>query len=229
MGKHINLTSADGHTLMAYHAQPSGTAIGAVVVVQEIFGVNSHIQSVADGYAEQGYVAIAPALFDRVNPNMELGYEEDDIATGREAAFPLGWDAPLTDINAAISEAKNATDNGKVAVVGYCWGGSLAYLAACKSDADCAVGYYGGQILKILAAEPELQPQAPVMLHFGEHDSGIPLSDVDQLKTRHPEVPIHLYDAGHGFNCNQRASFDKDASELALKRTLEFFAEKFDQ
>ncbi len=225
MGKQISLTASDGHTLTAYRAEPSGTAMGAVVVVQEIFGVNSHIRSVADGYAEQGYVAIAPALFDRVNPNMELGYEGDDVATGRDAAFPLGWDAPLMDINAAISDARNATGGGKVAVVGYCWGGSLAYLASCKSGVDCAVGYYGGQILKILGSEPELQPNAPVMLHFGEHDSGIPLTDVDQLKKRHPDIPIHLYDAGHGFNCDQRASFSKDSSELALQRTLEFFAE----
>lgn len=220
MGKQINLTAADGHTLTAYQATPTGTALGTVVVVQEIFGVNSHIRSVADGYAERGYVAIAPALFDRIKPNMELGYEGDDVATGRDAAFPLGWDAPLMDINAAID---SATDH-KVAVVGYCWGGSLAYLAACKSNIDCAVGYYGGQILKILAAEPSLQLQAPAMLHFGEHDSGIPLADVDQLKTRHPDVPIHLYDAGHGFNCDQRASYSEVSSDLALKRTLAFFS-----
>jgi len=229
MGSNVKLTASDGHNLTAYQADPAGKPLGTVVVVQEIFGVNSHIRSVADGYASAGYMAIAPALFDRVRPDMELGYEGDDVTVGREAAFPLGWDAPLMDINAAIAFAASASGtgetNGKVAVVGYCWGGSLAYLAACKSNVSCAVGYYGGQILKILAAYPELNLQAPVMLHFGESDTGIPLTDVDQIKSRHPDVPVHLYDAGHGFNCDQRASFSEPASKLALERTLEFFTQ----
>lgn len=221
MGQTISLTAADGHKLTAYRADPQGTAKGAVVVVQEIFGVNSHIQSVVDGYAGNGYVAIAPALFDREGPGIELGYASDDIARGRDLAFPLGWDSPLLDINAAIDAVANV---GKTGIVGYCWGGSLAYLASCKSKVDCAVGYYGGQILKILAAEPDLKPQVPVMLHFGEHDKGIPLSDVDQLRERHPDVPIHLYDADHGFNCDQRGSYSQPAAEAALNRTLEFYA-----
>jgi carboxymethylenebutenolidase len=219
MGKSINLTASDGHKLTAYRADPATKAQGTVIVVQEIFGVNSHIQSVVYGYAEAGYTAIAPALFDRIAPDMELGYEGEDVERGREAAFPLGWDNPLADINAAI----NAADTDKVGIVGYCWGGSLAYLAACESKVDCAVGYYGGQILKILAAKPELQLQAPVMLHFGEHDHGIPLTDVDQIKARHPDVPVHLYDAGHGFNCDQRASYSEASATQALDRTLEFF------
>lgn len=219
MGKSINLTASDGHKLTAYRADPATKAQGTVIVVQEIFGVNSHIQSVVDGYAEAGYTAIAPALFDRIAPDMELGYEGEDVERGREAAFPLGWDKPLVDINAAI----NAADTDKVGIVGYCWGGSLAYLAACESKVDCAVGYYGGQILKILAAKPDLQLQAPVMLHFGEHDHGIPLTDVDQIKARHPDVPVHLYDAGHGFNCDQRASYSEASAAKALERTLEFF------
>ena len=223
MGNKIKLTASDGHNLTAYRAEPTGTPLGTVVVVQEIFGVNSHIQSVADGYASAGYLAIAPALFDRVKPDMELGYEGDDVTVGREAAFPLGWDAPLMDINAAIEVGSGET-NRKVAVVGYCWGGSLAYLAACESNVNCAVGYYGGQILKILDAKPKLQVQAPVMLHFGENDTGIPLTDVDQIKSKHPDVPVHLYDAGHGFNCDQRASFSEPAAKLALERTLEFFS-----
>lgn len=220
MGNSISLSASDGHKLSAYRAEPDNKAQGTVVVVQEIFGVNSHIRSVVDGYAKAGYTAIAPALFDRIAPDMELGYEGEDVERGREAAFPLGWDNPLADINAAI----NAADTDKVGIVGYCWGGSLAYLAACESKVDCAVGYYGGQILKILAAKPELQLQAPVMLHFGEHDHGIPLTDVDQIKARHPDVPVHLYDAGHGFNCDQRGSYSEASSELALNRTLEFFS-----
>lgn len=221
MGRTIKLTASDGHELSAYQADPTGKTLGTIVVVQEIFGVNSHIRSVADGYADAGYTAIAPALFDRVSRNMELGYEGDDITRGRDTAFPLGWDAPLLDINAAISNK----GDGKVAVVGYCWGGSLAYLAACKSEIDCAVGYYGGQILKILDAEPKLQLKAPVMLHFGEHDTGIPLTDVDRIRSRHPDTPIHLYDAGHGFNCNQRGSYSQASSELALERTRQFFSQ----
>lgn len=222
MGQQVKLTASDQHALSAYRADPTGVPAGAVVVVQEIFGVNSHIRSVVDGYAKAGYVAIAPALFDRVSPHLELGYEGDDVAQGRDAAFPLGWDAPLLDINAAIS---SVSDVGKVALVGYCWGGSLAYLAACKSPVNCAVGYYGGQILKIRAADSSLQPHAPVMLHFGEQDHGIPLSDVDELRSIHPKIPVHLYDAGHGFNCDQRASYSKPAAETALKRTLDFFSE----
>jgi carboxymethylenebutenolidase len=221
MGQTISLTASDGHKLTAYRADPAGAAIGAVVVVQEIFGVNVHIKSVADGYAAQGYVAIAPALFDREGSGIELGYEADDIARGRELAFPLGWESPILDINAAIEAV---ADVGKTGIVGYCWGGSLAYLASCKSKVDCAVGYYGGQILKILAAEPDLKPQVPVMLHFGEHDHGIPLSDVDQVRERHPDVPIHLYDADHGFNCDMRGSYNQLAAELALQRTLDFYA-----
>ena len=219
MGTTIKLTASDGHNLTAYRADPVGAPLGTVVVVQEIFGVNSHIRSVADGYADAGYRAIAPALFDRISPDMELGYDSEDIERGREAAFPLGWDVPLTDIDAAIA----AADTDKVGIVGYCWGGSLAYLAACESKVNCAVGYYGGQILKILAAKPELQLKAPAMLHFGEHDHGIPLTDVEQIKQRHPDIAVHLYDAGHGFNCDQRGSYSEDSSKQALDRTLEFF------
>lgn len=221
MGQQISLTASDGHPLTAYRADPSGSARGAVVVVQEIFGVNSHIRSVVDSYAEAGYVALAPALFDREGPGIELGYQADDVARGRELAFPLGYEAPSLDINAAIDAVSGI---GKTGIVGYCWGGSLAYLAACTSSVDCAVGYYGGQILKIRAALPGLQPQVPVMLHFGEHDHGIPLRDVEQIRTLHPEIPIHLYDAGHGFNCDQRGSYDAKAADTALQRTLDFYA-----
>lgn len=221
MGQTIALTAADGHKLTAYRADPQGAAKGAVVVVQEIFGVNVHIQSVVDGYAKNGYMAIAPALFDREGPGIELGYNADDIARGRDLAFPLGWESPILDINAAIDAV---ADVGKTGIVGYCWGGSLAYLASCKSKVDCAVGYYGGQILKILAAEPDLKPQVPMMLHFGEHDKGIPLTDVDQIRERHPDIPVHLYDADHGFNCDMRGSYSQPAAELALQRTLDFYA-----
>ena len=220
MGTMLELTASDGHTLGAYRADPEGTPKGGVVVIQEIFGVNQHIREVADGYAGEGYVAIAPALFDRSRPSVELGYEGDDIGIGRELAFPMGWETPILDIGAAVTAAAEV---GKVGVVGYCWGGSLAYLSACKLDVSCAVGYYGGQILKILAADPTAHPKVPTILHFGEHDSGIPLDDVAQVRAENPDIPVYMYDAGHGFNCNHRGSYDENACNTALERTLAFF------
>ena len=222
MGTTIQLTASDGHQLAAYRADPEGTPKGGVVVIQEIFGVNSHIRAVADGYAAAGYVAIAPAMFDRLQRDVELGYEGDDIATGRDLAFPMGWETPVLDMGAAVTAAAGA---GKVGTVGYCWGGSLSYLAACKLPVACAVGYYGGQITKILAADPTAKPKVPTILHFGEHDAGIPLTDVDQVKAENPDLPVYMYDAGHGFNCDHRGSYDEASAKTALDRTLAFFAE----
>lgn len=189
------------------------------------FGVNSHIRDVADNFAKAGYTAIAPALFDRSAPGIELGYEGDDIAQGRDIAFPLGWEHPALDMAAAVEVASAA---GKVGIVGYCWGGSLAYLAGCKLGVSCAVGYYGGQIMKIVEADPSAKLSVPAMLHFGEHDTGIPLDDVEQVRQANPDVPIHMYNAGHGFNCDHHGSYDADSSKVALERTLAFFAEHVD-
>ena len=220
MGEFIELTASDGHKLGAYRAAPSGSAKGGVVVIQEIFGVNSHIQAVADGYANEGYVAIAPALFDRERPDIQLGYESDDIETGRGIAFPMGFETPVLDIGAAVEAAR---EGGKVGTVGYCWGGSLSYLAACKLDIACAVGYYGGQITKMLDADPTAKPKVPTILHFGEHDAGIPLDMVDRVRAENPDVPIYMYDAGHGFNCDHRGSYDEASANVALERTLAHF------
>ena len=221
MGQMIELTASDGHTFGAYRAEPAGSPRAGVVVIQEIFGVNAHIREVADDYAAQGYFAIAPALFDRVRPGVELGYDEGAIAEGREIAFGLDPDVPVRDLEAAVTAAAGA---GKVGVVGYCWGGSLTFLAACKLDVAAASGYYGGQIVAALEREPGLAPAAPLILHFGEHDAGIPLDDVDRIRKTFPEVPIHMYDAGHGFNCNHRGSYDEGSCRTARERTLEFFA-----
>jgi carboxymethylenebutenolidase len=221
MGTMIELTAADGHKLAAYRADPSGTPKGGVVVIQEIFGVNKHIQEVVDGYARDGYAAIAPAMFDRVKRDVDLGYEGDDVGIGRDLAFPMGWETPVLDMGAAVSALSGV---GKVATVGYCWGGSLSYLAACKLDVACSVGYYGGQIMKILDADASALPKAPVLLHFGEHDAGIPLDVVEQVKQANPSIPVHMYNAGHGFNCDHRGSFDGPSAKLALERTLAFFA-----
>jgi len=222
MGEKIQLTAADGHVLDAYRAEPQGSPRGGVVVIQEIFGVNLHIREVADGYARQGYLAIAPALFDRKQRGLELGYDEDDIAVGRDIAFPLGWEGPRLDLAAAASGAKAA---GKVGSVGYCWGGSLSYLCACQVDVDCAVGYYGGQITKLMDSGEEATPKVPTMLHFGTQDAGIPLADVERIRAACPDVRVYLYEAGHGFNCDHRGSYDETACKQALERTLAFFGE----
>ena len=222
MGTTIQLTASDGHSFNAYRAEPSGAPKGGVVVIQEIFGVNAHMREVADGYAQQGYLAIAPALFDRKQRDLELGYEPDDIAVGRDIAFPLGWAEPVLDLAASAAAAK---EGGKVAAVGYCWGGSLSFVSACEVDVQCAVGYYGGQITAYMDSGAQAQPKAPTLLHFGTQDAGIPLDDVERIRAAYPGVPVHMYEAGHGFNCDHRGSYDEDATKSALDRTLAFFAE----
>ena len=213
----IQLTASDGHKLDAYRADPAGKPRGAIVVVQEIFGVNSHIRSVADGYAADGYVAIAPALFDRVKKNVEVGYTEPDVAAGRQlkAASPI--EPALLDVAAAIKEASAA---GKVGIVGYCWGGYVAWMAAAKLDGlACAVPYYGGGILE----NSDIEARCPVMAHFGERDQMIPVEGVKKLAANHAAQKIFIYAADHGFNCDQRGSWDAPAAKLARERTLDFF------
>ena len=218
MGEWLQLTAADDFRLAAYRARPdAGTKVrGAMVVVQEIFGVNSHIRSVCDGFAQDGYLSIAPALFDRYQRNFEVGYSPEDIAVGRELKAKASTDAALLDI-AAAREA--AADAGKVGVVGYCWGGYIAWMSAARlRDFACAVPYYGGGIPE---ASKE-RPKCPVMGHFGERDSAIPVAGVRQLAKDHPEARIFIYDAEHGFNCDQRKSFQPEAARLARERTIGF-------
>jgi carboxymethylenebutenolidase len=213
----IELRAADGARIGGYRVRPRGALRGGIVVVQEIFGVNSHIRSVADGYAAQGYDVIAPAFFDRIERGVELGYDEAGITKGRTFPAQLGFEKPLLDVAAAIEQLAPA---GKVGVVGYCWGGTIAFLASAKVDGlSAAVGYYGGAIAK----HASLPPRVPLLLHFGEHDKGIPLTDVKEIETQRPEAEIHLYKAGHGFNCDLRASYDRESATLALARTLGFF------
>lgn len=212
----LTLKAADGHSLAAYQAVPAARPRGALVVVQEIFGVNSHIRSVADGFAADGWLAIAPALFDRVERGVDIGYTPADIERGRQIRGGVSNDAALLDIAAAVAAVQSA---GKVAVVGYCWGGTLAWLAACKQPVlAAAVSYYGGNIAEML----DMQPQCPVLAHFGDQDHGIPVSVSESLKQKHPEVEVHLYHAGHGFNCDQRGSFDPASAALARERTVAF-------
>ncbi len=220
MGRTISLTAKDGHKLAAYRADPKGKPRGALVVIQEIFGVNHHMRNVTDRFAGEGYVAVSPALFDRVERGIELGYDPKSIEAGREIRAKVPLDGTLADLQAAIDYARQF---GKVGVVGYCWGGGLAFLAATRLPGTAAaVGYYGGMV----AAHAQEKPKAPAMLHFGEQDQSIPMSDVETVKAARPDVPVFVYHAGHGFACDERGSYNEEASKAALERTLRFFAEK---
>ncbi len=222
MGTTVQLTTADGNTLNAYRSEPEGSPKGAIIVVQEIFGVNDHIRGVADGYAREGYVAIAPALFDRVRDGVELDYDEAGIDVGRKIAFEdVTMDQVMIDVEAACDEVSAA---GKIGIVGYCWGGSICYVAAARlsNKISAASGYYGGQIMPHI----DEQPTAPLVLHFGAEDAGIPLENVRTIDERWPEIDVHIYDgAGHGFNCDARGSYDANSAALALERTLTHFAQ----
>lgn len=217
MSEHVNLKAEDGHELEAYVATPAGDPLAALVVIQEVFGVNAHIRSVADGYARDGFLAVAPALFDRIERGVELKYEGEDMQKAMGFARKMNMDDMLKDTAAATDYARRRTGS-ETGVVGYCLGGSIAWLAACRLSIDAAVGYYGGYIPQH-ASE---QPKCPVMLHFGKQDSHIPLESIEKIKQSHPEVPIFLYDAGHGFNCDARASYDAASAKLARERSLEF-------
>lgn len=218
MGERIELTASDGHRLGAYLARPDGPPKAGLVVCQEIFGVNDHIREVADGFAAESYLAIAPALFDRLEPGVELDYTADDTARGRALRTALAWETVMLDVGAAAEEARTGPGVG---VVGYCWGGSLAWLAACRLEVAAAVGYYGGQIYEHRAE----RPACPVLLHFGLRDPIIPNEHVEEIAKLHPEAAIFSYDAGHGFNCAARADYRPEAAALARQRTLQFLAQ----
>ena len=218
MGVDVNIESGDGFSLGAYVAEPEGDARGAVVVIQEIFGVNQHIREVTDGYAAQGYYAIAPKIFDRIDRDIELGYEEADMGKGIELAFQkLDHGLALQDLQAAIN---TAGAHGKVGVVGYCFGGLLTWLSACTLQGVAAASsYYGGGV----AGQMDKSPNCPTIMHFGELDAHIPMSDVEAVIAAQPDVAVHVYNADHGFNCNHRGSYDEAAANTALERTLSHF------
>jgi carboxymethylenebutenolidase len=218
MGTVIQLEAADGFNSDAYLAEPAGKVIGNVVVIQEIFGVNAHIREVCDDYASEGYRALAPAIFDRAEKNVELGYDADGMTKGVEfARNKLDMPKTLLDVQAAISYLK---EKGPVAMVGYCFGGLVCWLSAANlTDLDCVSGYYGGGVAGLV----NLKPKIPTILHFGDQDAHIPLTDVDTIKEAHPEVTVHVYEADHGFNCDHRGSYNEASAALAKSRTLEFF------
>lgn len=221
MGQMIELKAADGFAFSAYRAEPAGKPRGGVVVIQEIWGVNDHIRKVADGYAADGYVAVAPAIFDRVERDVMMDpYTAETRQRGFGLMQKVDIDDALKDIAAAVASVAPA---GKVGVVGYCFGGRLAWLSASRvAGVAASVPYYGGGIPG-LAAE---QPKCPVMLHFGERDAHIPVASVEEFKQAHPALPVHLYAADHGFNCDQRESGDAPAAKLARERTIEFLRQQ---
>jgi len=216
----IELTAGDGHTFSAYRADPPDAPKGAVVVLQEVFGVNAHIRKIADAFAATGYVAIAPSLFDSVKTGVELGYDDASVAEGIALMQQVGKDRALAEIQAAVDSVRSA---GKVAVVGYCWGGYLAYAAGNHVNGlACAVGYYGGGIVDDYGAKRKV----PTLLHFGEDDALIPLEAMSQFRAFRPDVSVFSYPgASHGFNCDQRDSYDEQAAQTALERTLSWISQ----
>ena len=219
MGQDIKLTASDNFQLGGYRTEPPAAPKAAVVVIQEIFGVTHHIRAVCDRLAGEGYVAIAPAIFDRIEVNFQSGYSPDEVAVARKFVANPDWAAMLRDTQAAIDAVKAV---GPVGIIGFCLGGSIAYAAATKlSGLSAAIGYYGGAIVRFA----DDKPLVPAQLHFGEKDAGIPLSDVDIIRAKRPEVEIHVYPgAQHGFHCDERASYDKASAEAAWQRSLAFLA-----
>ncbi|MFL5043206.1 MAG: dienelactone hydrolase family protein [Xanthobacteraceae bacterium] len=215
MGKSLNLTASDGHRLGAYRADPSAAPVAGIVVIQEIFGVNHHIRNVCDRFAAEGYAAVAPALFDRQVRDFQSGYSPEEIEKARKFVANPDWDAMLRDTAAAIAELKSA---GPVSIIGFCMGGTVAFLAAARLDGlTAAVGYYGGRIV----AFADEKPRCPTQLHFGDQDQSIPLTDVETIKQKRPDCDIHVYkDAGHGFHCDERGSYHEPSSRVAWERTL---------
>jgi carboxymethylenebutenolidase len=221
MGEFQTLMARDGHEFGVYLCAPRGAPRGAILVIQEIFGVNSHIRAVADAYAAEGYVAAAPALFDRVRRGVELGYSAPEIQQGVGYMMQIRREQLLKDLNATFAIVKHA---GRVGMVGYCWGGTVAYIGAAELGIACAVSYYGGSIVQNL----DLKPRRPVMYHFGERDAHIPIEAIDKIRAADPGGIFHLYPAGHGFNCPDRADYEPHSAALALSRSLAFFAQHLD-
>jgi carboxymethylenebutenolidase len=222
MGEFTTLMARDGHEFNAWLSAPRGAARGALVIAQEIFGVNRHIRGVVDGFAADGYLAIAPCLFDRIRRGIEFGYSAEDTQQGRGYRMQIPKDKTMLDLAASLNVVKHA---GRVAALGYCWGGTLAYLAACELPVACAVSYYGGQIKDHL----DRHPRRPVLYHFGEQDPYIPPTDIEKIRAADPAGTIHLYPADHGFNCDERASYDAASAQLARERTLGFLVAQLEK
>jgi carboxymethylenebutenolidase len=217
MGRKRTLTAADGHVLGAYAASPATDAIGGLVVIQEIFGVTPHIQRVVDRYAALGLEAIAPQMYDRIEPDLIVGY--DDFETGRGYMRRLSWDEILADVDASIAAVSSA---GRTGVIGFCWGGTVAHVVAAERPVAAAVSYYGSAIVNHL----DRRPRCPIMYHFGAQDASIPSEAIEKIERAHPSGRYFVYpEAGHGFSCEDRAGFDAAAAELAFERSAPFLSE----
>jgi carboxymethylenebutenolidase len=214
MGETVRITAADGHRLDAYVAPPRATPRGGVVVVQEIFGITKHIERVADRYADEGYRALAPAMFDRIERGIVVDY--GDVQTGRDYMQKLEWPNTLRDVAAAIDALGDVPAR---AVVGFCWGGTVAHVAATELDIDAAISYYGGGVARML----DRQPKCPIIYHFGDRDAAIPMTDVAKIKSTYPDAIVHVYPgAGHGFSCEDRQSYSPNDARLAFERSIAF-------
>ena len=224
MGNSIKLTSADKFQLNAYLAEPAAPSHAGIVVIQEIFGINPHIRRVTDGFAKEGFLAIAPALFDRIRPGIELEYNAATMKEGFQYVTALDQNKIIGDIDAAISYLRAQSGITKIGVVGFCWGGTLAFLANTRLNIDASVSYYGGGIQFYL----EEKPKAPSIYHFGEQDNHIKSDVWDAVRAAIPGAPVYIYDADHGFNCDARDSYNPTASAEAMTRTLAFLRENLE-
>ena len=221
MNELLKINAKDNHQFSAYISQPSGKPKAGIVIIQEIFGVNTHIKEVTDLYASKGYLCIAPSLFDRIEKNVTLNYDEIGVSKGRNLKELCDKDA-LKDIEASISVVSSA---GKVGVIGYCWGGSLSWKIGCEaSNLSASVCYYGGDIPKL----KDLKPNCNVLTHFGELDKGIPINEVEIFEKTKPEVLTYTYPADHGFNCDHRSQYNKVCADIARDRTLKFLEKNLD-
>ena len=212
----IELTADDGHSFAAYRAKPGGTPRGAVVLIQEIFGVNDHITGLVDGFAADGYDTVTPALYDRIEPGIGFEYTDDGIAKGRDLRARI----PVEDVMRDVAAARDAVaPSGRVGVVGYCWGGALAWLSATRLGVDCAVGYYGSVMIDFV----DETPTCPMTMMLGETDTTFPPENIEVIRAKHPDAVVFTYPAGHGFACDQRGSWHEPSARLARERTLEVF------
>lgn len=219
-GEDLVLTAADGHRLQAYRARPDGDPKGGLAVLQEIFGVNAHIRELCDAFAQAGYEALAPALFDRAERGVEMDYGPDSVERGRVLRAAIAWDDMLLDVQAAL----DALDASPKAAIGYCWGGTLAFLAAARLEGlACAVSYYGGQTVPF-AQEPI---RVPVLMHFGAEDPRIPPQDRAAIQAGNPAIEMHVFPADHGFNCDHRKEFHAPSADEALRLTFAFLERHF--
>ena len=217
MSGDLTITSRDGFEFGAYRAEPEGRRRGGLVLIQEIFGVNENIRALADSFAADGFEVIAPSLYDRIQPGFTAGYDPEGVETARAIAQAVVWDLVTADLQASINHLR-----GPVFAAGYCWGGSATWVAACRCDGLAAASAFYGRLIPTFLDE---EPRCPIILHFGERDATIPMSEVEKITAAKPHLPVYTYAAGHGFFSDRRADYAPEASALARERTLAFFAE----